>query len=435
MIGISAIIILCLIFLGMGIPLAFLTGALVFAFTTGLSTGSFGSTAYFALESFSLLAVPLFMLAGLIIERSGIGATLIDLGERMLKKIKGGMGATIPVVSCLFGALCGSALATASTMCTMLGPRLEEKGWNKAYVYALIAVSSPFGYMIPPNMNAIIYAKVANASVADLFLATIIPGCLWAGLYLIINRIIYVNYYNPIQNTIAENPAAVTKKEKLIDNFRLIRSVIPAFLMPFIILGGIYSGVFTATEAGAVACLYGIIAGIVIFKAFKFKDLFGIFSEVAYTIGILLIIFPFTMIFTRIMITNNVPQMITDLILSVSTNRLIIILIINIVLFISGFFLDPNILLLVYVPLLIPTATAVGISITQLAVIIFVAIGIGAITPPMAMALFVCARLGKVPIGDMVKVMIPYIVFAALPVMLLVSYVPWFSEFLPSLLR
>ncbi|NCB52776.1 MAG: TRAP transporter large permease subunit [Clostridia bacterium] len=132
----SALLVLVLILTSTGIPLCFLLGAIAFALVTGLSTGNWGSTAYYSLESFSLLAIPLFILAGLIIEKSGIGKTLVDLGERMLRKVKGGMPATIPVVSAMFGALCGSSLATASTMCTMIGPRLEEKGWDKSYIYA-----------------------------------------------------------------------------------------------------------------------------------------------------------------------------------------------------------------------------------------------------------------------------------------------------------
>ena len=427
--------VLALIMMSMGIPLAFLTGAIAFSFAAGLTTGSWGSTAWFSTESFSLLAVPLFILAGTLMERSGIAGSLVDWGQRLTdKEGKGrGLANAVPVVSAMFGALCGSSLATASTMCSMLGPKLEEKGYKKEFIYGLIACSSPFGYMIPPNMNAIIYAKVANASVADLFLATVVPGVLWVILYLIINHFIIPKYFVPAE--VPSDPTSLAATQKALSGWRLFKSLIPALLMPVIILGGIYGGIFTATEAGAVGCLYGVIVGVLIYKSVKTRDLFDIFSSTAYSLGSLQIIFPFTMIFTRIMITNGVPQMVTDFINSVSTNKYVIILILNVVLFIAGFFLDGNILLLVLTPLLLPTATAIGMSVIQFAVLVFVALGIGSITPPMAMSLFLCSRLGDVPVEKMVKPMIPYIVFGAVPIMILVSYVPALSDFLPSLLR
>ena len=428
------VLILVLIMLSMNIPLAFLAGAILFSFTNGLATGNWGSTAWFSVESFSLLAIPLFLLAGTLMERSGIAGALVDFGQKITdKEGKGtGLANAIPVVSGLFGALCGSGLATASTMCSMLGPRLEAKGYKKEFVYGLIACSSPFGFMIPPNMNAIIYAKVANASVADLFMATVIPGILWIILYLIINRFMVAKYFDPAA---AMNTSATIEFNKQQSNWALFKSLIPAILMPVIILGGIYGGVFTATEAGGVGCLYGVIVGVGIYRSIKTRELFDIFSTAAYSMGSLQIIFPFTMIFTRIMVTNGVPDMVTNFVTGISSNRIVVIMILVVVLFIAGFFLDGNILLLVLTPLLLPTATSVGMSVVQFAVVVFVALGIGSITPPMAMSLFLCARLGDCAVEKMVPPMIPYIIFGSVPILLLVAFVPGVSEFLPSLLH
>ena len=391
-------LILALIMMSMNIPLAFLAGAMIFSFTNGLTTGSWGSTGWFSVESFSLLAIPLFLIAGTLMERSGIAGALVDLGQKLTdKEGKGrGLANAIPVVSGFFGALCGSGLATASTMCTMLGPRLEQKGYKKEFIYGLIACSSPFGYII-------------------------------------INRFMVPKYFFP-ENAVASATVA-TEVKKQQSNWQLFRSLIPAILMPVIILGGIYGGVFTATEAGAVGCLYGVIVGVCIYRTVKTCDLFDIFATAAYQMGSLQIIFPFTMIFTRIMVTNGVPDMVTSFVTGVSDSKIVIILILVAVLFVAGFFLDGNILLLVLTPLLLPTATSVGMSVIQFAVLVFVALGVGSITPPMAMALFLCARLGDVPVEKMVKPMIPYIVFAAVPILLLVAFVPAISEFLPSLLH
>ena len=188
--GIAAVLILLMIFSGVAVPLAFLGGSFFVAYMGLGSTGTFATNAFYILNSISMLAIPLFIVGGSLIERSGIANVLIRVADKMLHNVKGGLTATIPVVSCFFGALCGSALATANTLSTAMVPELEKKGYDKAYLAALIAASSPFGFMIPPNVNAIIFASVSSASVGALFMATIVPGLIWAGLYLIINRII-----------------------------------------------------------------------------------------------------------------------------------------------------------------------------------------------------------------------------------------------------
>ena len=430
--GVAAILILLLIFAGMGIPYCFLAGSLFFVFVEGSGINSFAGSAYYALDSYSLVALPLFMLAGTLIERSNIATTLVDLGERMLRNVKGGMGDTIPLVSCFFGALSGSGLATATAMSTMLAPRLEERGWDRRYLAAFVAASSPLGFMIPPNMNAIIYAKVSSASVGALFLATIIPALIWCFLYFVINRLTYEKWYHPVMSE--EEQAKKIALEDQMTTMQVVKNAVPAFLMPLIMLGGIYGGIFTATEAGAVGCLYALIVGLFVYKALKLKDIMKVFTDTGFMLGSLLMIFPMTMIFTRLMVTNNVPALITSFLTGISSNRYVILLLINLVLILAGFFLDANILLLVFVPLLLPTATAIGVSQIQLAVVVFVAIGIGACTPPMSMCLFVSCRLCKVSVTEVVRPLVPFLVFGALPVMLLVSFVPALSEWLPALL-
>jgi len=180
--------------------------------------------------------------------------------------------------------------------------------------------------------------------------------------------------------------------------------------------------------------VYAAIVGVSIYRTFKMSQIPRVFATSAYNVATLMLIIPMTTIFTRILIMNNVPEMVTNFILSVSTNRIVVILIINVVLFIAGFFLDSNILLLVFVPLLQPAALALDISLIQLAVIIFVAIGIGSVTPPMAMCLFAASKTTGVPVVDMVKPILPFILFAAIPIMLAVSFFPQLSEWLPGLI-
>ncbi|MCI8399321.1 MAG: TRAP transporter large permease [Oscillibacter sp.] len=428
-------VILLLIFLGMSIPYTFMAGSTLFCIIEGAKMNWFPSTGYYSMESYSMLAMPLFIAAGSLLERSGIASRLVDLGEIMLRKVKGGLAATIPVVSAFFGALSGSGLATASTMCTMLGPRLFEKGWDRRYVAAFVAASAPLGFLIPPNVNAVVYSMVSECSIASLFIATVIPAILLLAFYLIINRIVYTKWYHPGVNYNGENAEAVIDTSEAMTLWQAVKRSLLAFLMPVIILGGIYSGVFTATEAGAISCFYGLLIGCFVYKSLKAKDVFAVFRDSAYSVATMMMIFPFTFIFSRVMVTNGVPQIITEFITSISTNPYVITLLLAVILIIAGCFLDANILLLVFTPLLLPTAASIGISSLQFGVIVFMAVGIGAATPPMAMCLFLSARLCRVSVNETVRPLLPFLLFGALPVLLLVSYVPALSEWLPSLLN
>lgn len=445
--ALSMLLILLLIFTGVAIPLSFLGGSFFLAIFAGARIGSFATNAYYMLDSIAMLAIPLFVVGGQLVERSGIANVLIDLGDRLLHKVKGGMAATIPVVSCFFGAMCGSALATANTLASAMAPDLVRKGWDKRYIAALIAASSPMGFMIPPNVNAIVFSTaVSGASVGELFMSTIVPAIIWTGLYLIINRVIYVHYYNPVSAGTSigrEQPENLADRqiqpEDLTDyridsqgQFWLQLAV--AVGLAVVVLGGIYGGIFTATEAGAIMCLYATLSGLLVYKNIKFSQLFGIFAKGAKDVSVLVILFPMTMIFSRILTLNHVPDMFAELVLSLTDNKVLIILLIDLLLFILGFFIDGNVIILTVVPMLAPVTSAVGISTIQLAVIVFVAIGIGAITPPMATCLLSCSRICDVSVKDMMKPLMPFLLLGALPVLLLVSFVPALSEWLPALL-
>ena len=436
--GIAAILILVMIFIGVAVPLSFLGGSFFVAFMGLGSTGTFATNAFYVLNSISMLAIPLFIVGGSLIERSGIANVLIRVADKMLHNVKGGLSATIPVVSCFFGALCGSALATANTLSTAMVPELEKKGYDKAYLAALIAASSPFGFMIPPNVNAIVFASVSSASVGALFMATIVPGIIWAGIYLIINRLMYRRYYHPERissEPYSELPASAGKMEPdtQISAKRFALELTVAVLMPVIVLGGIYGGIFTATEAGAITCLYGAVMGMFIYKRFSLIQLISIFTKGVKDVSALAIMFPMTLIFSRLMTLNHIPELVAQVMLSITDSRIGLILLIDILLFLIGFFLDGNVIILTLVPLLTPIASACGIDTIQLAVIVFVAIGIGSITPPMATCLMACSRVCDVPIHYLIKPIMPFLLFGALPILVAVSFIPALSTWLPGL--
>lgn len=294
----SMILILLLIFIGVAIPLAFLSGSFFLAIFAGARFGTFATNAYYMLDSISMLAIPLFVVGGQLVERSGIANVLIELGDRLLHKVKGGMAATIPVVSCFFGAMCGSALATANTLASAMAPDLVRKGWDKRYVAALIAASSPMGFMIPPNVNAIVFSTaVSGASVGELFMSTIVPAIIWTGLYLIINRVIYVHYYNPVEagsytESVQASDSQPQPEPRTVASYYTASrkdfyiQMVVAVGLAVVVLGGIYRGIFTATEAGAIMCLYATLAGVFVYKNIKISQLFGIFARGAKDVSV-----------------------------------------------------------------------------------------------------------------------------------------------------
>lgn len=430
---ITSIVLLILMFLGMPIAFSFLLASILYFLLSGENFSTIVPTAFYSLNNFALLALPLFIIAGNLMEASGIATKLVDFSEAMIKKVKGGLGSLIPLASMFFGALCGSGTATVATLGVILLPKLTKRGWDKKYTAALIASSGPLGYMIPPNINAILYAYVADASVAALFLATIIPGIIWGLLYMIINRVIYRSYYSEI----VENTEVGEKKSNhsYFKNLKIAsKGVIPAFIMPVIIFGGIYGGVFTPTEAGAISCIYAIIVGFFIYKKLNIKNTYNSFKNTAFLLGSFMVVLPMVMIFTRILIINGVPQSIAIGMTSLSSNKNVILLFMDIVYFIAGFFLDAGILVMIITPLMIPVAKLIGLNIIQMGVILMVAIGIGTITPPMAMSLYVISDISGVGVHEMIKPLIPFLLYAAIPVLLLVTYIPALSLWLPKII-
>lgn len=433
---IALIVILIMIFTGVAMPFAFLSGCLIYAGVSGASMGSWIQTSFKAINSYSIIAMPMFMIAGTMIERSGIASTLITAAQKLVGKLKGGMAMTVPVVACFFGALSGSGTATCTTLASMMVPDLGRKGYDRRYLGALVAACAPLGYMIPPNVNAIIFNSVASdSSIAELFMATVVPGLIWAFAYLLLIRFGYKKYYrDPVVETGKKEVAESVEQPKKESKAKFWINIIVAIGMPLIVLGGIYGGIFTSTEAGAIGCLYALLIGTIVFRKFTAKSAFNDFVNTGMSIGSLMILFPMTYIFSRILVMEQVPAMLTNVILAVSSNKLVILLMIDLILFIAGFFVDCSVLQLVFVPLLLPLCKTIGVSSTQLAVIMFVSIGVGTITPPMAMNIFITARILKLPTKDVIGPIWPFVGFVGIPMMLLVTYIPQLSTWLPNLL-
>jgi C4-dicarboxylate transporter DctM subunit len=319
---------------------------------------------------------------------------------------------------------------------------MKRRGWKPQYIATLLACAGPLGYMIPPNTNAIMYAVIANGSVGALFLSTVVPGVIWGALLMIVNRFLYKRYYEP-EKAVPELREAAINEGKWLPGETLgsmmkelggsFVGTIPALLMPAIIFGGIYGGVFTATEAGAVSALYAILLGVFL-KTMKARDIWGSFTETGMQMGVILFITPMAMIFTRVLVVNGAPQAIADFFLSLSDSRVVVLLLIDLVFVLAGFFVGPTVIIFVVTPLLMPAATLMGIDYLQMGVMLFVAIGVGNITPPMAMNVFIASKVTKVDVGPMLVPVYYYFFLTGIPMMLLVTFVPFLSTWLPGLI-
>ena len=431
--AIALLCIILLILLGCNISASFLSVSIAVTLIIGGKLTGFLNTAFTAANSYSLLAVPLFSLGGILMEKSGIADKLVNWCQRLLHRVKGGMGAVITLSSMAFGMLTGSALATVNTIGNLMIPRMKKLGWDERYTAALCAASAPLGYMIPPNMNAIIFATVSSASVAALFLASIVPGILWGLGYVVVNRLVYKRWMTKpeAQSVRPIAKSEPTQKEKSF--WQLTLDAIPAFIMPVIIIGGIYGGFFSPTEAGAISALYALLIGTLLYRKLNASSLFRCFTGTGKSLGVLLVIMPMASIFTRIMIMQDFPNQVMSALIALSGNRVVLLLLLDVVFLITGCFFEANVLTLVLPPIMMPTMNALGIDPVQFGNIVFVAIGIGACTPPMASVLFQSAKIADVQLQDIVKPLMPFLIFVALPIMLLVTFVPELSLWLPRL--
>jgi C4-dicarboxylate transporter DctM subunit len=425
-------------FLGVPVAYSFLWGSFFFLLITRQSLGAVVTTSFNAANSYAYLAIPLFVLAGRLMVETSIAQRLVMLAEVLVRKVKGGMACAIVVAAAFFGTITGSDIATANAVGSIMFPPMLKMGWDKRYVGAVLAVAAPLGFMIPPNSNAILYATVSTASVAQLFLSTVVPGIIWAVLIMVINRFMYDKYYFPEQADDEMKAAIKAREERGVSWPREIGSTaykaVPALIMPVLILGGIYGGLFTATEAGGVGCLYALLAGLAIFRAMRLRETWKCFTDTSKDVGVIMLIVATSAVFNRILLLEQVPTKIAEGLIGIASSPALILLFIDIIFIIAGCFISPPVIVVVIAPLLLPTARMIGVGDIQMGVILFVSIGIGVITPPMAGNLFISARMAGCGVGDILKPVAPYLFLAGIPVLLLVTYIPWLSTWLPSLI-
>ena len=424
---ISVFLIIFLLLSGLPVPFCFMLTTAFLIFVLGYDPSFLIPYSYNQMSSMVLLCIPMFILVGGLMDKSGIGESLIDFVDIFVGKIKGSTGAVAVIACAVFGSISGSCAATLSCIGSIMYPRLKAHKYPDGYASALVACAAPLGLLIPPSSQMILFAWVGQQSVLACFLATLAPGLLLTFLLCVINFVII----RKDPNVLSGSEAFTGKPLKL--STRAF-SAMPSLFMPVIVLGGIYGGFMTPTEASAIAVLYSIPVGFFIYKGLNKSNILGVVIETAATTGVVMIMMFCIMLLSRIYIMEGVPSMILEQLYRVSTNKYAILLLLNIFMIIIGMIMDDVSAMLLCTPILLPVMTQIGIHPIHFAGIIGVNLGMGNLTPPTAPTLYFGARMANVPVSKSLKPAMIFLIFAWLPVLLAVTYIPSMALYLPRLI-
>lgn len=427
---IAIIILMITLLMGVSVPACFGAAIIFIMISLGHMPKSLIPVGFSKLNTLVLLAIPLFILAGGLIEKGKIGKALVEFVEIFIGRIKGGLG-IVTVISCgVFGAISGSAAATLSCIGAIMFPKLKEAKYEGGFASALIVNAAPLGLLIPPSSIQILYAWSSGQSVLACFLATIVPGIILITCLSLIN--IFYARKNP-EMLEAYNEAMEKSKAQPIQVGRRIKTATPAIIMPVIILGGIYAGIMTPTEAAAVAVIYAVPIGMFVYKGLTIKTLKESLAETATTTGVVMVMFFIVMILSRLFVLENLPNKMVDIMLGISENKILLLILINIFMVVIGMLMDDVSGTLLSTPVLLPLVVSLGISPIQFAAILGVNLGMGNVTPPTAPLLYLGGRVCKTKINTMLKPTLIMILFAWIPTLILTTYIPQISLFLPKL--
>lgn len=421
----AALFISLIIFLIFNLPVGIAIGlsSLAAIVASGsLSLGYVAQALVTGTDSFPILAIPLFILAGELMGAGGVSKRILNVANVFFGRITGGI-AIVTVVACMFfAAVSGSGPATVAAIGSMVVPAMLEKGYDKKFTLALIATAGSIGVIIPPSIPMVIYGVSTGTSISALFMAGFLPGIL-IGLALIF----WSYYYCKKKGWKGDEGKFSWKKVS-----EVVWDAKWALINPFIILGGIYGGIFTPTEAAAVAAVYAFVCGVFIYKELKFDKLIGTIGNACSITGTTMVILGCATAFTKILTIEQIPVMVTNAIVNLTHNGIIILLLINVLLLIVGCFMDTTPAIMVLSPILLPAATLVGLNPIHFGIIMIVNLAIGFITPPLGINLFVAARIGSEPLETVTKGIVPFIAVMII-CLLLITYIAPISMFLPNL--
>lgn len=411
----------------LGAPIVFAMGVSGVAYITmeGIPISIVSQRLFAGLDSFTIMAIPFFVLAGLIMERGGIARRMIDFATALVGWVRGSLLHVSIVTGTGLAAISGSGSADTAATASLMLPEMRNRRYDIDFAAGLMAAAGSLGPIIPPSIMMIVMASVAGLSVGDVFIAGIVPGLLMAGGLMIaayIHARIHGGTYSQVTPFSLKRLASAT--------FRAI----PAFLMPIIIIGGIIGGVFTPTEAAAVAVATGLVVGLFVYRELKWKDLPSLLLRAAAISASVMMIIAASSIFSWLIARENLPQQLVVILQSITENPLIFLLLINITLLVVGMFLESIAAILILVPILLPVAESYGLDPLHVGVIIIINLAVGMVTPPYGITLFVASSIAERPVIKVAqKVMLPLAFMIA--ILLIATYVPSLVTALPELIR
>ena len=392
--AICMVLLLILLLVGVPLPYCF-AGALTFMVATcGIPIKSLFVWGYSQMISTSLMAVPMFIIAGNLIAESSIAEKLVDLARIFVGKVKGALGCICVVVCGIMGAISGSAFTGIAALGSIMIPELQKEGYSRGFATSLVTCSSILGTLIPPSIPIIVLGWTTGISILGCFMATVVPGILTIISFSVIN-VVYARRYAKIENTAAVEGQVANGKPKA---SRALLEAIPALLLPVIILGGIYGGFFTATEAAAVCSVLALLLGALVYRQLK------------------------------------IPQMLVDIFLGFTDNKFVVLLMVNVFLLFVGMIVNDTTAIMLCAPLLMPLLTAYNINPIHFGALMIVNLSCGCLTPPYASVLYFGMKVGNASFGEMMKNTLVFLLVGYVPVMLLTTYVEPISMFLPRLL-
>ena len=420
----AAVVMLLLLFLKVPVFISVLGGAAIyFVFNPGVNPIVFAQQAITGVESISLLAIPFFVCAGIMMNYTGVTARIMGFCEVLTGRMYGGLAQVNVLLSTLMGGLSGSNLADAAMEAKMLVPEMEKKGFSKEFSSVVTAASAMITPLIPPGISMILYGCIANVSIGDLFISGI-----GVGLLLCVSMMILVRFVSKKRGYAPMRTTRVSGGEFV----RALKPAILPLLLPVIIIGGIRIGVFTATEAGAVAIVYAMLLGVV-YREMHWKDMVQGFKETVCTTSSIMLIVAAAGVFSWVLTKERIPQQLTEWIVATIDNKYVFLLLVNIFLLIVGMFIEGNASMIILVPLLHPIAQAYGINEIQFAMTYIFNNAIGALSPPMGTLMFVTCGITGCKTGKFIKEAVPFYILLVIN-LLLITYVPVFSTGILSLL-
>lgn len=408
-----------------GVPVAVSLGAstvITMLFFTDLDVATIPQLIFDGINKFALMAIPMFILAGNLLSKGGSARRIIDFAKSMVGHLPGGLPMSAIFACVIFAAVSGSSPATVVAIGSIMFVAIKEAGYPKEYAVGGITTAGSLGILIPPSVVMIVYGVTAEVSIAQLFMAGVVPGLMLGGMMI-------------AQTYIGAKRLGfkATTPEPWSERVKKFGKAFWALLIVVVVIGGIYGGIFTPTEAAAASAIYALIISLFVYKDIKFKDLWDICLESAITTAMIFFIIANAVVFAYLLTSENIPQTIADSILAANIGKIGFLIIVNILLFIMGQFMEPSSVVMIMVPLLLPIATALGVDPVHFGILLIVNMEIGMITPPVGLNLFVASGLTGMNLKDVIVSCLPWTLTLFIG-LILVTYIPEISLWLPRLM-